>query len=196
MDTLYFIMRFLCLFLAVLGAFIYLAMLLLKKLPAESFRLKTTDFFVYTVISFCVGLGLNSYWGLLAFLPLLLLKIWFHQFTSKEKVRGSGRWMEVEWKRFTPRGFQFPQEAMDQLGKLPGNKHFMVPRILSLWALNYFLKSLHGQKAKSGPVPMKPQQQQQALDLIESKVRGIRELGVASTERLSLPFGELKVTRL
>lgn len=46
------------------------------------------------------------------FAPLLLAKVISHFSISKNRVIGSGRWMEVQWQRFTPRGFKMPQEAM------------------------------------------------------------------------------------
>jgi hypothetical protein len=166
-----------------------------KKLPSEPLKLKVLDYALYSVVGALFAFGLNSYWGFLAFLPMILGKVLWHTHIDKNKVRGKGRWMEVQWQKMTPRGFQMPQEARTQIARLPGDQHFIIPRFASLWAVNYFTGALRKNAAKM-PQMGGAGQQEQAFALIEKMALNIKRLDTGKTEKIDLPFGVLKVTRL
>jgi hypothetical protein len=102
--------------------------------------------------------------------------------------------MEIQWQKMTPRGFQMPREAMTQIQRLPGDQHFILPRFASLWAVNYFTGALRKNTAKL-PQNMKGQEAM-ALDLVERMATNIKRLEAGRTEKIDLPFGMLKITRL
>lgn len=177
-----------------LMAIVYLLLQLWQPVPATGVRFKGRDYFFYAVVAFLFGFGLNSEWGLLAFVPLLLVHIIFAFFVQKNKVHGRGRWMEVEWKKLTPKGFNLPKEMRQELGRLPGDVHFLFPRFASLWAVRFVVRSM---KKNAGKAPQQFQSRQaDALSMIEKTARNIRDLDSGKTEQMSLPFGVLRVTRL
>lgn len=194
MDIVMLIVRIMLMVFGTAAALFYLLSQMWQKVPSPKLALKVQDSLTYGIVGFCFGLGTNSYWGLLAFVPLLLVKLISHLAISKKRVAGSGRWMEIQWHRFSPKGFRMPQEAMDQIKRLPSDTHFIVPRFVSLFAIRFFLKSMR-KNAHKMPQQMRGQEGQ-AMDMVEGIARNISRLDSGKTEKLSLPFGELKVTRL
>lgn len=194
MDTFLFIVRILMMIAASVIAVTYLIAQMWQRVPQMPLGFKFYDYIVYGIVGFAFGLGLNNHWALLSFAPLLLAKIVSHFSISKNRVIGSGRWMEIQWQRFTPRGFKMPQEAMQQIGRLPSDAHFVIPRFVSLIAVKMFMKTVRKNMGKA-PTTMRGQETQ-AMDMVEGIARNILRLDKGRTEKLSLPFGELKVTRL
>jgi hypothetical protein len=165
-----------------------------KKLPELPLKFRMHDWVMYCVVAALFAFGTNSYWGLLAFAPLILAKMAFHFWIRKNRMRGSGRWMEIHWVKMTPRGFQMPREALGQIQKLPGDQHIMIPRIASLWAINFFSKNMRKNMDKM-PVQMRGQEDQ-AFGMIDKITNNIKRLDSGKTEKIDLPFGSLKITRL
>lgn len=181
--------------LASLMALVFLAFQLWQRIPTEGIKFKTQDLISMGVVALLFALATNSYWGAIAFVPMLVAKFASQLFIQKNKVRGSGRWMEVQWTKMTPKGFQIPQQLKGELQKLPGDQHILLPRQVGIWAVKYFLKSVK-KNASKGPVAMKPGQQQQAFEMVERLGNSILRLEKGKSEQVSLPFGVLKVTRL
>lgn len=180
---------------ATLIAVLFLAFQLWQRIPSQGVKFKAQDLVGMGIVATLFSLATNSYWGLAAALPMLLAKLLSQFFIQKNKVRGSGRWMEVQWTKMTPRGFQIPTQLQSELQRLPGDQHILLPRRVSLWAVKYFLKSIR-KNANKAPVPMRAQQQAQAFDMVEKMGNNIMKLEKGKTEQVSLPFGVLKVTRL
>ncbi len=194
MEIFLMLLRTLLLTIAGLMSIIYLALQLWQPIPARGISLKGRDYFFLTVVAFLFGFGLNNEFALLAFVPLLTAKLASGYFVQKNKVHGKGRWMEVEWRKFTPKGFQMPSQMKNEIGRLPGDVHFLLPRFASLWAVRLFVRSVRKNASK---VPQQYKSQQgDAFELIDRTARNISKLDKGKTEQMSLPFGLLKITRL
>ncbi len=194
MDIFLLIVRGLLLTVGLLMGLVYLALQLWQPIPSRGISLKGRDYFFLTVVAFLFGFGLQHEWGLLAFVPLLLARLASAHFVQKNKVHGKGRWMEIEWRKFTPRGFQMPAQMKQEIGRLPGDVHFLLPRFASLIALKLFVRSLRRNASK---VPQQYHAQQgDAFALIDRTARNISQLDLGKSEQMSLPFGILKITRL
>ena len=184
-------------FLMVIGTLflaLYVVGNLWKKIPAEPLKLKTLDFVSMGVVGSLFAFGLNSYWGLLSIVPILIVKLLSQLLINKNRVRGTGRWMEVHWLKMTPKGFQMPREAMSQIQKLPGDQHILIPRVATMWALTYFTKAMRKNTAKM-PQQFRGQEGQ-AMEMIERIAVNVKRLDAGKTEKVDLPFGVLKITRL
>ena len=184
-------------FLMVVGTLLVLLYVvgnLWKKLPAEPLRIKTHDWVMWGVVAALFAFGTNSYWGFLALVPMVATKLVLHAWIQRNRVRGSGRWMEVQWTKMTPRGFQMPREAMSQIQKLPGDQHILVPRFASLMAVNFFSKNMR-KNANKMPAQLKGQEDM-AFGMIDKITTNIKRLESGKTEKIDLPFGMLKITRL
>lgn len=173
----------------------FLAFQLWQRVPAEGIKFKAQDGVALAATTLIFALGTNSYWGLVVAIPMLVGKFLSQLLIQKNKVRGSGRWIEVQWTKMTPRGFQIPQQLSQELQRLPSDQHILLPRQIGLWAVKYFLKSVRKNASKS-PVPIKPGQQAQAFEMVERLGTNIIKLEKGKTEQVALPFGVLKVTRL
>ncbi|NBO38174.1 hypothetical protein EBU99_06295 [bacterium] len=195
MEIFVLVIKSLLVIVASIMAIAFLIFQLWQRVPTLGIKFKVQDWVSFGVVALLFALGTNSYWGLLAALPMLLGKITSQFFIQKNKVRGSGRWMEVQWTKMTPRGFQIPQQLKSELQRLPGDQHILLPRQLGLWAVKYFLKTVR-KNASKAPVPMKAGQQEQAFEMVERLGANIIKLEKGKTEQLALPFGVLKVTRL
>lgn len=194
MEIFLLLLRVLLLTIGLLMALVYLALQLWQPIPGRGISLKGRDYFFLTTVAFLFGFGLQNEWGLVAFTPLLAARLASAYLVQKNKVRGKGRWMEIEWRKFTPRGFQLPAQMKNEIGRLPGDVHFLFPRFASLWAVKLFLRSMRKNASK---VPQQYQAQQgNAFEMIDRTVRNITRLDTGKTEQMSLPFGVLKVTRL
>lgn len=194
MEIFYIVVRSFLIAFGALLASVYIVMQLWQKVPTAGFQLKPYDTVTYGLVGFLFGVGLNSYWGLLAFVPLLLAKLLNAKLLQKNRLRGSGRWMEIQWMKMTPKGFQLPAQMAQELQRLPGDTHFIVPRFVSLWAVKFFVKSVR-KNADKVPANMRGQEAQ-AFEMLERMAVNIGRLDAGKTEQLSLPFGLLKITRL
>ncbi len=198
MDIVYLVLRGLLLTLGIIIVVIHMALQLYRGLPSKPFSFKAYDWAAIGITSFLFGIGCNSYWGLLAGLVPGLWKVGCGIFLQAPKLKGSGRWMEVRWQKMTPKGFNLPREMMAELSRLPTDKHFLVPRFVSLLFIRYFMKNMKSNASKQfANLPKKGKgQEAQALGMIEDMVSNIAKLEGGRTEQVSLPFGVLKVTRL
>jgi hypothetical protein len=198
METFVLILRAFFMTLGTVLALVYVLSALWQRVPQLKFQLKAYDWVMYIVMAGVFGIGLNQYWGLLAFLPLLLWKLFTHFQFQKNKVRGSGRWMEVQWSRQTPKGFDIPKNMQSEIQRLPGSAHILLPRFAFLFALTQGMKVLKKNASKS--LQTLPQnmrgRETDAFDLLNKTENNMRRLENGKMESLSLPFGILKVTRL
>jgi hypothetical protein len=194
MDIFLIILRTLLLTIGALMAAIYFALQLWQPIPSRGIALKGRDYFFLTVVAFLFGFGLNNELALLAFIPLLLARVLSAYFLQKNKLHGKGRWMEIEWRKFTPKGFQMPKNMQSEISKLPGDVHFVFPRFASLWAVKFVVRSI---KKNASKVPQQYNGQQgSAVDMIDRTAKNIAKLDKGKTEQMSLPFGLLRITRL
>ncbi len=195
MDIFLMILRTFMLTVASLMALVYILIQFWRPVPSEGVQFKGRDYFFYAAVSFLFGMGLDNGWGLLAFVPLVLIHVFFCVFVSKNKVHGRGRWMEIEWKKLTPKGFNLPNEMKQELGRLPRDVHFLFPRFASLWAVRFVVRSM---KKNASKVPQRynANKQADAMGMIETTARNIGRLDTGKSEKMSLPFGVLKITRL
>jgi hypothetical protein len=195
MDIFLLIIRSLMILVGSLMLITFLIFQLWQRIPSAGLSFKTQDIIAFCAIGLIFALGANSYFGLLVLVPMFLCKLLSQWMIQKNRVRGSGRWIEVQWTKMTPRGFQMPQQLTKELQRLPGDQHILLPRQIGVWAVKYFLRSVKKNAAKS-PVPMKAGQQAQAFEMVERLGNNIIKLEKGKTEQVALPFGVLKVTRL
>ncbi|MEN9810469.1 MAG: hypothetical protein RLZZ488_2036 [Pseudomonadota bacterium] len=195
MEIFLLIVRSLMLVLGSLMLVVFMLFQLWQRVPSQGIKFRAQDGITLGAVALIFALGTNSYWGLAAVLPMLLGKLLSQLMIQKNRVRGSGRWIEVQWTKMTPRGFQIPQQLGKELQKLPGDQHVLLPRQVGIWAVKYFLKSVK-KNAGKGPVPMRAGQQAQAFEMVERLGSNIIKLEKGKTEQVALPFGVLKVTRL
>jgi hypothetical protein len=195
MEIFLLIVRSLMLVLGSLMLVVFMLFQLWQRVPSQGIKFRAQDGITLGAVALIFALGTNSYWGLAAVVPMLLGKLLSQLLIQKNRVRGSGRWIEVQWTKMTPRGFQIPQQLGKELQKLPGDQHVLLPRQVGIWAVKYFLKSVK-KNAGKGPVPMRAGQQAQAFEMVERLGSNIIKLEKGKTEQVALPFGVLKVTRL
>ncbi|MES2615294.1 MAG: hypothetical protein V4591_07765, partial [Bdellovibrionota bacterium] len=149
------------------------------------------------VAALIFGFGTNSYYGLAAFLPLLVIKLVCKFALQPNKLKGSGRWVEVDWRKLTPRGFEknVPKSVMDEMNKMPKDNHFVIPRLYMLIFIKFISKRM-GKEMGKAPAGVSQSQQQMAMGQFTSIIDGVVKLQPGKTERKDFPFGVLKVTRL
>ncbi len=198
MDTLIFVFRITFIVVGSLIALIYLLFQLFQKLPSNKLKLSTADYVVFISTALIFGFGTNTYYGLLAFAPLLLVKILCKFTLQPNKLKGSGRWIEIDWRKLTPRGFDknVPKAVMDEMNKMPKDNHFVIPRFYMLIFIKFISKRM-GKEANKGPAGgISQNQQQMAMGQFTSLIDGIVNLPQGKVEKKDFPFGVLKVTRL
>lgn len=197
MATAILILRITLLVFGTLAALFYLLFQMYRKMPAEPFSLSTADMVVYLIVAFIFGFGINSYYGLAAFLPLLLFKYVCLKCIQPNHLRGSGRWMQVEWKKFTPKGFErnVPKAVLAEMNKMPQSTHFIIPRFYMNIFLSIISKRMKKEASKL-PAGVSQAQQEMATGQMMGLVNGIAKLGPGQTEKKDFPFGMLRVTRL
>lgn len=197
MGTAILILRITLLAFGTLVALFYLLFQMYRKVPAEVFSFSTADIVVYIVIAFIFGFGVNSYYGLAAFLPLLLFKYICLKAIQPNRVRGSGRWMQVEWKKFTPKGFErnVPKTVLAEMNKMPQSTHFIIPRLYMNIFLSIISKRMKKDAAKT-PAGVSQAQQQMATGQMLGLMNGIAKLPSGGVEKKDFPFGMLRITRL
>jgi hypothetical protein len=197
MDMVIFIFRILFLVLGSLLALIYILLQFYQKLPQEKFKLTTTDYVLLISVALIFGFGTNSYVGLGAFLPLLLLKLVLRWVLKPNWLKGSGRWVEVDWRKLTPRGFDrnVPKDVLNEMNKMPADKHFLIPRFYMLIFIKFISKRM-GKDANKVPAGFSQNQQQMAVNQFSSIIDSVVKLPQGKTEKKDFPFGMIKITRL
>ena len=197
MDTFILIVRILFIVLGALLSLIYLLFQLFQKLPQNKFKFTTADTIILISTAVIFGFGTNSYYGLLAFVPLLMVKFLCMFTLRPERLKGSGRWVEVNWRKLTPRGFEknLPKGVLEEMNKMPKDNHFVIPRFYMLIFIKFISKKMGKETGKNMP-GVSQNQQQQALGQMTSIIDSIVKLPPGKTEKKDFPFGVLKVTRL
>lgn len=199
MSTTILVFQIIFLVVASLISLIYLLLQLYQKLPSAAFQLSTADYIVFTVVSLIFGFGTNTYYGLAAFVPLLAVKWICKKVIVPERLRGSGSWIEVDWKRLSMRGFEknIPKNVLAEMNKIPKDAHFVLPRVFANLFIRLIMKRMGKEMSKGLPAgQMSQNQQQMAMGQFASITQGILNLEKGKTERKDFPFGVLKVTRL
>jgi len=193
-----------------LVAFAYTLFQFWQKVPSLPFSLGTKDIAFIVTLGLLCGLGFNSYWGLLAPFPFILWKYAALKRFQKKYLTGAGHWMEVEWKKMTPRGFNTAQVSAlsSAMGQFPQTTHFLIPRPAALFVLNLLMKKFKSQTGRyqmgayvmdgSGrqQKPLSSTEMQQGTEYLEQTALNIRRLPKGQTTSLTLIFGVLKITRL
>ena len=200
MEIVILIFRILFFVIGSLTAIVYILLQFYQKVPKLAFNLATADYIVYSVISLIFGFGTNSYYGLAAFIPLLLIKYLSNKFITPEKLNGSGFWMEIDWKKLTPRGFErnVPKHILDEMNKMlnstPKDTHFLIPRIYAINAVRFMLRKM---KKESGNMPkgISAQQQNMGMEQFTGLAQNILSLPKGKSEKKDLNIGILKITR-
>lgn len=197
MDTLILIFRIIFIVIGSLVALLYLLFQLFQKYPQLKFKLSTIDYVVLIMTSLIFGFGTNSYYGLLAFIPLFLVKILCRALVHPKKLKGSGKWVEVDWRKLTPRGFDrnVPREVLNEMNKMPNDNHFIIPRLYMLIFIKFISKRM-GKEMGKVPKGVSQNQQQMAMGQFTSLIDSVVKLQPGKTEKRDFPFGVLKVTRL
>jgi len=197
MDTLVLVFRILFIVIGSLVALIYILFQLFQKLSQNKFKLSTIDYVVIIVAALVFGFGTNSYYGLLAFVPLLVIKFLCQFILQPNKLKGSGRWVEINWRKLTPRGFDknVPKSVIDEMNKMPKDNHFVIPRLYMLIFIKFISKRM-GKEMGKAPVGVSQNQQQMAMGQFSSIIDSVVKLPPGKTEKKDFPFGVLKVTRL
>ena len=200
MDIVILVFRILFFVIGSLTAIVYLLLQFYQKVPKVTFKLATADYIVYSVISLIFGFGTNSYYGLAAFIPLLLIKYLSHKLISPGKLNGSGFWMEIDWKKLTPRGFEknVPKHILDEMNKMinstPKDTHFMIPRVYAVIAVHFMLRKMKKESSKM-PKGLTAQQQNMGMEQFTGLAQSILNLAKGKSEKKDLNIGILKITR-
>jgi hypothetical protein len=200
MDTVIFVFRILFLVIGSLTGIIYILLQFYQKLPTLSFQLATADYIVYSAVALIFGFGTNTYIGLAAFIPLLLIKFICKKLISPSSLKESGLWMEIDWKKLTPRGFErnVPKYILDEMNKMinstPKDTHFIIPRIYAIIAVRFMLRKMKKESSKT-PKGFTAQQQNMGMEQFTSLAQNILKLEKGMSEKKDLNIGILKITR-
>lgn len=199
MDTFLLILRIFFIVIGSLVGLFYILFQFYQKTQPFSFKLSTPDYIVFVTVALLIGFGTNHYLGLLAFIPLLCIKFLCGFFLRPNYLSGSGRWIEVDWKKLLPKGFErvLPKNVLNEMNKMPKDAHFVIPRIY----LNVFIYFIRKKIAKEMGLPQQSlkissAQQNMAMGQFSEIIDSIVNLKQGQTERRNFPFGILKVTRL
>ncbi|KAB8027962.1 hypothetical protein [Fluviispira multicolorata] len=201
METVVLIFRTLFLVIGSLTGLVYFLLQLYQKMPNEKFKLLTADYIVYSFVALVFGFGTNSYYGLLAFLPLIVMKFISKKFIAPNKLRGSGFWLEIDWKKLTPKGFDrnVPRHILEEMNKMlnstPKDTHFIIPRIYAKIAIYFMMRKMKKETQKM-PTGFTNQQKNMGMEQFTSLAQNILKLEPGNTEKKDLNIGILKVTRL
>ncbi len=198
MDTFILILRILLLTIGSLVAIVYFLFQFYQKVDKPIFSLSTADYIICTIIALLFGFGTNSYLGLCAFLPLLLIKFICRLALKPSKLNGSGRWMEVNWKRLTPKGYErvLPANMLNEMNKMPKDAHFVIPKIYFNIFVYFIRKKMMGDSKKNQGMNITAAQQNMAMNQFSVIIDSFTKLQAGQTEFKNFPFGMLKVTRL
>jgi len=189
MDTFVLIIRIILLTLACVLSLVYVLLQFYQKIPLKILNLSTADMVFIGTLTFMFGFGFNSYQALLSFVPLYLLKVLVR--LSMKQLR-KGFWMEVSWKKLTPKGFEkeLPRQTLNEMGKMPKSVDFIIPRFYFSIGTKLLLKNL---KKQQQGLPIN--QQRMFSEKINEILDGFLHLKPYQTKNQSLPFGMIKVHR-
>ena len=199
MDIVLLVFRVLFLVIGSLTALVYILFQFYQKLPKESFKIATADYIVYSVAALIYGFGTNTYYGLAAFVPLLLLKYLSFKTITPNKIGGSGFWMEIDWKKLTPKGFErnvprhFQEEMNKAIQNTPKNTHFIIPRLYAILAVRFMLRKM--KKENNLQKGFTAQQQNMGMEQFTALAQNIMNLSAGKSEKKDLNIGILKITR-
>lgn len=198
MDTFLLILRILFLVIGSLVALVYILFQFYQKINKPIMSLSTADYLIYAVVALLFGFGTNSYIGLAAFVPLLLLKFVCRFFLTPKKLSGSGRWMEIDWKRLTPKGYErvLPAAMLSEMNKMPKDAHFVIPKLYFNIFIYFIRKKIMGEAGKMKGMNVSAAQQNLAMNQFSGIIDSFTKLNPGQTEYKNFPFGILKVTRL
>ena len=198
MDIFILILRILFLVMGSLIALLYFLFQFYQKVDKPLWSLSTADYFIFAIIALLFGFGTNSYIGLGAFLPLLLLKYLCRFFITPKHLSGSGRWIEVNWKRLIPKGYDrvLPAAMLNEMNKMPKDAHFIIPKLYFSIFIYFIRKKMMGGPAKMQGMKMSAAQQNMAMAQFSSIIDSLTKLRPGQSENKNFPFGVLKVTRL
>jgi len=198
MSTFALVFQIIFLVVGSLASFVYVLIQLYQKLPKGAFQIKTSDYVVYTAVALIFGFGTNSYYGLLSFIPLLVIKFLCQKILTPHRLQGSGQWIEINWKRLSMRGFErhVPQHVLNEMNKIPKDAHFLIPRFFANIFIRLIMKRMENEMSKGMPMNASKNQQQMALGQFTSITESILKLEPGRTEKKDFPFGVLKVSRL
>lgn len=200
MDTVILVFRILFIVIGSLTGIAYMLVQFYQKLPSSAFKLVTADYIVYSIVALIFGFGTNSYIGLAAFVPLLLMKFICKKMISPDRLRGSGFWMEIDWKKLTPRGYEgkVPKHILDEMNKMinstPKDTHFIIPRIYAMIAVRFMLRKMKKESNKM-PKGFTAQQQNMGMEQFTGLAQNILKLEKGKSEKKDLNIGILKITR-
>ncbi len=200
MDTVILVFRILFLVIGSLTGIIYLLLQFYQKLPSLTFKLTTADYIVFSMIALIFGFGTNSYIGLAAFIPLLLIKLICKKLISPKNLTGSGLWMEIDWKKLTPRGYErnVPKHVLEEMNKMinstPKDAHFIIPRIYAIIAVRFMLRKMKKESNKM-PKGFTTQQQNMGMEQFTTLAQNILKLEKGKSDKKDLNIGILKITR-
>lgn len=199
MDTFVFILRIILIVIASLVTLFYILFQFYQKVDNSKFNLTTADYIIFGVVSVLFGFGTNNYLGLLVFVPLLLIKFVCRFFITPKKLTGSGRWIEINWKRLLPKGFEgrVPKAMLDEMTKgIPKDAHLVIPKLYFNILIHFLRKKMLGDMSGAKGMNINAAQKNQAMTQFSSLVESIKHLRQGQTETKDLQVGVLKVTRL
>ncbi|BBH54008.1 hypothetical protein JCM31447_24650 [Fluviispira sanaruensis] len=201
METLVLIFRILFIVIASLTSIIYILLQLYQKLPKVKLNFVLADYIVYSIVSVIFGFGTDSYYGLLAFIPLLLAKIAAKSWIVPNRISGSGLWIELDWKKLTPKGFDrnVSKQILDEINKMlsstPNDTHFIIPRIYARIAIAFMMRKMKKDNKKM-PAGLTAQQKDMGMNQFTTLAQSILSLEVGKSEKKDLHIGILRITRL
>jgi len=178
---------------------VYLLFQFYQKVGKFSFSIATYDYIIFTVVALLFGFGTNNYWGLCAFVPLILVKFICKFSLNPKFLSGSGRWMEVDWRRLTPKGYDkfLPKSMLNEMNKMPKDAHFVIPKVYFSIFIYFIRKKMLGESAKKqGGMNISAAQQNLAASQFSSIIDSFTKLNPGQSENKNFPFGILKVKRL
>jgi hypothetical protein len=199
MDTFLLILRIFFIVIGSLVGLFYILFQCYQKMQPASFKLSTPDYIVFIAVALLFGFGTNDYFGLLAFLPLWCMQLCCRYFIKPKYLSGSGRWMEIDWKKLPLKGFEgfLPKEVLNEMNKIPKSVHFIVPRFYLTIFIYFIRKKIAKEMGGSQKsIKMTAAQQNMAMGQFSEIIDGIEKLKSGQIERRNFPFGTIKVTRL
>ncbi len=86
------------------------------------------------------------------------------------------------------------EQVSREVQRLPGDTHLLLPRFVGVWAIKFMLKRAHKEKSKLAHGLQG--REGEAMTMVDNMANTIIKLLPGKTERLSLAFGVLRITRL
>ena len=197
MTTFVFIIKIVLVTLGSLLSLVYVLMQFYQKIPSAGLKLTTADYIILTIVALIFGFASNNYYGLLAFVPLLVIKYLCRLYISGKRLPATGRWVEICWRKLTPRGFgrDVPRQLLSEMNRMPKDMHFVIPRLYFRVGVYFFLKNVRKQNAKVSGVTLSQSKQKVANNKIEEIIDEFKGLKKGQSASQSFPFGVIKVTR-